>query len=65
MAKKRTKQELSNGRQPTKNPYIDTMDSGGRPIKLISEQGMIFIEKMASIMKLFHCFSYCFSTKLC
>ena len=50
MAKKRTKQELSNGRQPTKNPYIDTMDSGGRPIKLISEQGMIFIEKMASIM---------------
>ena len=50
MAKKK-RQELANGRQPTKNPYIDLQDSGGgRPIKLISEQGKIFIEKMAGLM---------------
>lgn len=48
---KRKKQELANGRQSTKNPYIDLQDSGGgRPIKLISEQGMAFITKLAGLM---------------
>ena len=54
MAKKKGQKveyELSNGRQPTGNPFIDNMDSGGgRPIKLISEQGKAFIVKMAGIM---------------
>lgn len=53
MARKRReeKKELSNGRQHTKNPYIDLMDSGGgRPIKLISELGEEFIAKLAGIM---------------
>ena len=45
------KQELANGRQHTKNPYIDLQDSGGgRPIKLISELGQEFIIKLAGIM---------------
>lgn len=45
------KLELANGRYHTKNPYIDLQDSGGgRPIKLISEQGKVFIEKTASFM---------------
>lgn len=45
------KQELSNGRRGTRNPYIDELDSGGgRPIKLISEQGKAFIAKLAGIM---------------
>ena len=49
--KKENKQELANCRQPTKNPYIDLQDSGGgRPIKLISEQGKVFIAKLAGIM---------------
>ena len=54
MAKKKKQKveyELSNGRQPTGNPFIDNMDSGGgRPIKLISEMGKEFITKMAGIM---------------
>ena len=53
MAKKekKTKNPLANGRQHTQNPYIDLQDSGGgRPIKLISEIGMTFIEKMAGLM---------------
>lgn len=51
MAKKKKKQELAKGRRSTKNPYIDEMDSGGgRPIKLISEQGKAFITKMAGLM---------------
>lgn len=49
--KKQEKQEVANGRQPTKNPYIDLQDSGGgRPIKLISEEGKAFITRLAGIM---------------
>lgn len=49
--KQKVEHELSKGRQPTGNPYIDLMDSGGgRPIKLISELGKEFIAKMAGIM---------------
>lgn len=54
MAKKKKKKveyEVSTGRKPSGNPYIDIMDSGGgRPIKLISELGKEFITKMAGIM---------------
>lgn len=55
MAKKKTreepKQELAKGRYHSGNPYIDLQESGGgRPIKLISAEGEIFIAKMAGIM---------------
>lgn len=55
MAKKKTreepKQELAKGRYPSGNPFIDLQESGGgRPIKLISKEGEIFIAKMAGIM---------------
>lgn len=52
MAKnKKQTTELAKQRYKTENPYIDLQDSGGgRPIKLISEQGKIFIEKLAGIM---------------
>ena len=55
MAKKKTrdepKQELARGRYSSGNPYIDLQESGGgRPIKLISAEGEIFIEKMAGLM---------------
>ena len=49
--KQEPKQELSNGRYASKNPYIDLLESGGgRPIKLISEAGKAMIEKLAGIM---------------
>ena len=49
--KQKVEQELAHGRQHTQNPFIDLQDSGGgRPIKLISEKGEEFIEKMAGIM---------------
>lgn len=54
MAKKKKKKveyEVSTGRKPSGNPYIDLMDSGGgRPIKLISEVGKAFITKLAGVM---------------
>lgn len=50
MAKK-NKQQLKVAKKKSKNPYIDLMDSGGgRPIKLISEQGEVFITKLAGLM---------------
>ena len=49
--KKEPRKEIANGRYKTQNPFIDLQDSGGgRPIKLISEQGEAFIAKMAGIM---------------
>lgn len=49
--KKKAKAELAATRRPTNNPYIDEQDSGGgRPIKLISEQGEVFIENLAGLM---------------
>ena len=52
MAKKKQEQlPAVSGRYNTGNPYIDLQDSGGgRPIKLISQAGEAFIEKMAGIM---------------
>ena len=52
MRKKKIKneKELSNGRYSSGNPYIDLQDSGGRPMKLISKQGELFISKLAGIM---------------
>lgn len=46
------KQELAaSGRYPSGNPYIDFMESGGgRPIKLISEQGAALITMLAGFM---------------
>lgn len=45
------KQELAKGRYPSGNPYIDLQESGGgRPIKLISAEGEVFIEKLAGLM---------------
>lgn len=46
------KQELAaSGRYPSGNPYIDFMESGGgRPIKLISEEGAVFIATLAGLM---------------
>lgn len=49
--KKKEKQELAKSRYASKNPYIDLQESGGgRPIKLISEQGKEFITRLAGIM---------------
>lgn len=54
MAKKEKQQDeiqIVENRYHTNNPFIDLQESGGgRPIKLISEKGKEFIEKMASIM---------------